>query len=582
MRRINVLQELKVQLEEEVGATEEELSTLKNQDITIRGLEDRLLSMESELQSQVQEAVAEKEVVIKAAFDKELASMKDLEKAFAARVQRAEEELLQAQAQTDESQGQIFELRTRYEELQAAHQCEVDVLAGQVDRAQAALLSTQKQLERVQESAASRRAADATGGADARTESAIDEQSTAAALDQANTRAVEAEMECARQTVTITSLTQEVQAWKDAVEQHKASHGEAMERMQAQLRHVQADTKAKAAALEEARLELLQRPTTEQMAMLNQRLTSLAGTEEQLQDVKRQLVAAEEALGDSQKLVQRLEREVEDASSTSPVRRAFARRSRGEGALGSESARPGAAGRAGATAGVGASAAAGVGVGAGVGAGAASHNEQLLAVLGDMGGAAEEQPLGGPLLSTPSRRSSGGGGGGGDGDGDGDSTAPMLNILKGQRDRLRVRLQELEAQSGKQAAELAQAHAKVERLMEDNVQLYERIKFVESYTHKQAPPTGTSTSEETRLDVHGSTTKRYQKVYESRMNPFTAFSRQERHKRYTNLSAAEKLTFTTTRLFVSSAMARRFVMFYFFCLHMLVFATLYHFVHAHH
>lgn len=54
-------------------------------------------------------------------------------------------------------------------------------------------------------------------------------------------------------------------------------------------------------------------------------------------------------------------------------------------------------------------------------------------------------------------------------------------------------------------------------------------------------------------------------------------------RRYGNLSAAEKITLNSTRLFMASKFARTFVFFYSVALHCLVFATLYHFTHvAHH
>ncbi len=53
--------------------------------------------------------------------------------------------------------------------------------------------------------------------------------------------------------------------------------------------------------------------------------------------------------------------------------------------------------------------------------------------------------------------------------------------------------------------------------------------------------------------------------------------RQEQSRRYTNLTAAEKITLSSTRFCLSNRVARTFVFFYAIALHVLVFLTLYHF-----
>lgn len=93
----------------------------------------------------------------------------------------------------------------------------------------------------------------------------------------------------------------------------------------------------------------------------------------------------------------------------------------------------------------------------------------------------------------------------------------------------------------------------------------------------------------------------YKTLYEERVNPFADFNRygcvfatssvfrmlrpvprREKMKRYGNLSAAEKITLSSTQLFLSSKFARTFVFFYSVGLHCLVFATLYHFTNVVH
>ena len=46
-------------------------------------------------------------------------------------------------------------------------------------------------------------------------------------------------------------------------------------------------------------------------------------------------------------------------------------------------------------------------------------------------------------------------------------------------------------------------------------------------------------------------------MYEARINPFTQFSQRERQRKYRELTVAEKITLSTTRMFLSNKFARR-------------------------
>ncbi len=53
----------------------------------------------------------------------------------------------------------------------------------------------------------------------------------------------------------------------------------------------------------------------------------------------------------------------------------------------------------------------------------------------------------------------------------------MVNILKGQRDRYRNRMMELEAQRDAALREVEDQRLKSERLLADNVSLFEKIRY---------------------------------------------------------------------------------------------------------
>jgi homeobox protein cut-like len=105
----------------------------------------------------------------------------------------------------------------------------------------------------------------------------------------------------------------------------------------------------------------------------------------------------------------------------------------------------------------------------------------------------------------------------------------LLPIISSQRERFRSRNMELEAETQHNQQVISSLRNEVDSLRSDNVKLYEKIKFLESYP---------AMSKLSRDDIVG----RYSMEYEKKLDPFTAFSKREREKRYMGLSGPEKAT----------------------------------------
>ncbi|KAL8573354.1 hypothetical protein ACOMHN_032816 [Nucella lapillus] len=142
----------------------------------------------------------------------------------------------------------------------------------------------------------------------------------------------------------------------------------------------------------------------------------------------------------------------------------------------------------------------------------------------------------------------------------------LLPIVQSQRERYRLRAQELEAQTLSQQQQLMLFQNEVDKLRLDNVKLYEKIRFLQSYP--------------TRSGADDPTVSRYSSQYEERLNPFSSFSKQERQKRYTGLKPYEKIILSMGRVIMGSNIARTFVFFYTLLLHCLVFLVLYKLAHT--
>ncbi|NXC13847.1 CASP protein, partial [Corythaeola cristata] len=103
--------------------------------------------------------------------------------------------------------------------------------------------------------------------------------------------------------------------------------------------------------------------------------------------------------------------------------------------------------------------------------------------------------------------------------------------------------------------------SELDNLRADNIKLYEKIKFLQSY-----PGRGGSRDD---------TEQRYSSQYEERLDPFSSFSRKERQRKYLSLSPWDKATLGMGRLILSNKTARTVAFFYTLFLHCLVFLVLY-------
>ncbi|KAM4814698.1 protein CASP isoform X6 [Urocitellus parryii] len=137
----------------------------------------------------------------------------------------------------------------------------------------------------------------------------------------------------------------------------------------------------------------------------------------------------------------------------------------------------------------------------------------------------------------------------------------LLSIISSQRERFRTRNQELEAESRLAQHTIQALQGELDSLRADNIKLFEKIKFLQSY-----PGRGGS-SDDTEL--------RYSTQYEERLDPFSSFSKRERQRKYLSLSPWDKATLSMGRLVLSNKMARTIGFFYTLFLHCLVFLVLY-------
>lgn len=177
------------------------------------------------------------------------------------------------------------------------------------------------------------------------------------------------------------------------------------------------------------------------------------------------------------------------------------------------------------------------------------------------------------------------------------SDIKMLEIVRGQRDRFRERMKELQSEKSR-LEELANSYkASVTRLENDNMQLYHKIRYLQSYRGGSGGNTGPSAGhrispsfnnnfgqlEEGSGSSNGSGSdveSKYKSMYEEKMNPFVQFNRMESQQRYTNLNTVDKILLNSAKMFLGHRITRNIAFGYILLLHFLVFATLYSFMHG--
>ncbi|KAJ2338427.1 hypothetical protein GGF43_006882, partial [Coemansia sp. RSA 2618] len=159
----------------------------------------------------------------------------------------------------------------------------------------------------------------------------------------------------------------------------------------------------------------------------------------------------------------------------------------------------------------------------------------------------------------------------------------LLEIVTGQRDRFRQRNIELEDELRVQAASATENSRQVEQVKQDNVRLYEEIKYLRSYAARPgessrgaiaAQPSKFSTAGH-RIDMDTGVDAKYKHMYEESMNPFQEFHRREATRRVRSMGVLDRLIYMFSSVVVGSRRARMVLMFYVALLHFLVLVTLY-------
>lgn len=155
----------------------------------------------------------------------------------------------------------------------------------------------------------------------------------------------------------------------------------------------------------------------------------------------------------------------------------------------------------------------------------------------------------------------------------------LFNIVSNQRERFRQRIQELESENMGNKQQVMFLTNEIDRLRSDNVKLYEKIKFLQSAAGSTKSSKNRLSSASEDHEDSNFVLNKYTSEYEKRLDPFAKFNYNEKQKRYANLKLHDKFTLNFGRFILSNKMARLIFCAYFFIIHILIFISSYHMAH---
>jgi homeobox protein cut-like len=159
-----------------------------------------------------------------------------------------------------------------------------------------------------------------------------------------------------------------------------------------------------------------------------------------------------------------------------------------------------------------------------------------------------------------------------------DQTESMLQVMKAQRDRLKTRVETLEAEKDRLAEQLRLTSTRAQTLQEDNVKLYQKMRYVQSFASSPSGmATGKSHAAQPSLSSLSADVEqgvpfedKYKSAYEDSVNPFAAFNEREKSKRIGELNPAEKIILSTTSFFLATRNTRMILFAYLVLVHIFV------------
>ncbi|CAM8978180.1 unnamed protein product [Rhodiola kirilowii] len=513
---------MKVELEE----FRTEATHLKNQQATIRRLEERNRQLEQQMEEKVKELVEINKRSLAEENQKTLDVLKERELILQDQLRHAKESVATMRKLHELAQSQLFEYRAQSEEERAAKQSEVNLMMDEVERAQTRLLSLEREKEVLRSQLQS-----ANEDGENKISDTLDSNSVL-------------ENSLSTKEKIISELNMELHNIETTLSKEREQHLNETKKLNALIY-------AKETTLEEMKKELLARPVTKLVEDLRKKVKILqavgynsieaedwdvatSGEEmskletlllDKNRKMEHELTQLKVQLSEKASLLESAEGKIEELSGKVNEQQNLIQKLEDDISKGYTSK---------------------------------EHKETLF----DDWGLAESRGSE-PSESTTDHKSI---------PSNQDQTS-MLKVICNQRDRFRSRLQETEEEIRQLTEKIGTLTTELEKTKADNVKLYGKIRYVQDYSLEKVVSRGSRKDLESGFssDVES----KYKKIYEDDINPFAAFSKKERDQRYKELGLRDKITLSSGRFLLGNKYAQTIAFFYTIGLHMLVFSCLY-------
>ncbi|KAK3007249.1 hypothetical protein RJ639_016149 [Escallonia herrerae] len=470
---------MKVELEE----YRTEATHLKNQQATIRRLEERTRQLEQQMEEKVKEVVEIKQRSLAEENQKTLEVLKEREQLLQDQLRQAQDSVSNMQKLHELAQSQLFEYRAQSEEDRAAKQSEVNLLMDEVERAQTRLLSLERE----------------KGVLRSQLQSANEENGDRRSEDMDPNSILENSLSAKEK--VISELNMELHSVESTLSNEREQHINEIKKLNALLNE-------KDFALEEIKKELQARPTAKLVDDLRKKVkimqavgyNSIEAEDWEVATSGEEMSKLESLLLDKNRKMEHelTQLKVKLSEKTSLLEKA-------ESMIAELTAK-------------------------------VNEQQRLIQKLEDdiLKGYSSKDRKGTlfddwdlseskaePSEETFAKQNSEQKHVSSDQD-----QSSMLKVICSQRDRFRTRLRETEEEIRRLKEKIGVLTTELERTKADNVKLYGKIRYVQDYNLEKVVSRGTKKHAEDLESGFGSDVEsKYKKIYEDDINPFAAFSK---------------------------------------------------------
>ncbi|XP_027357771.1 protein CASP isoform X1 [Abrus precatorius] len=518
---------MKVELEE----FRTEATHLKNQQATIRRLEERNRQLEQQMEEKVKEFVEIKQRSLAEENQKTMEVLKEREQALQDQLQHAKESVSNMQKLHELAQNQLFELRAQSDEERAAKQSEVNLLMDEVERAQSMLLSLERE----------------KGVLRSQLQTANEETEIKKSDNFDSNSALENSLNAKEK--LISELNMELHNVETALSNEREEHVNEVKKLTAMLNE-------KEASLDEMKKELQARPTEKMVDDLRKKVKILQAVGyNSIEAEDWEVATSGEEMSKMESLLldknRKMEHELTQLKVTLSEKTSLLQTA--EQKIAELTMK-------------------------------VNEQQKLIQKLEDdilKGYSSNSKDRKGNFLDDWDLSEAGGGE-------TSENTAEqrqvsldqdqssMLKVICNQRDRFRTRLRETEEEIRQLKEKIGALTVELENTKADNVKLYGKIRYVQDYNLEKVVSRGSKKyAEDLESGFTSDVESKYKKIYEDDINPFAAFSKKERDQRYKELGFRDRITLSSGRFLLGNKYARTFAFFYTIGLHILVFTCLY-------